>query len=769
VRAEGPTFWLLNGDLAWRTGLALDLAVDGDIRLAVDSQGPLAFGGVDGSLGGLRLPQGMAFDNSLLLYLLDRQGLRVRRFDPASEQFQDLPGIGGEGDGARQFKDPCAITIAGEDLYVADPGNRRVLVFALETLSLRYLWGPMNGAGHAVPSQDIGEWEPVDLASDQGRVVILDRHSGRVLLHHPGDDALHLLLPGSEANANRFSHIALDRQQRLYLLDGERQCLIIHDAEGRYLGEARDPGEVIREFRTPAIRLDHLGRFCLPESLARACGRDFPQAPPRVQDPLADCLSGESPHLFDRDGQAIDLPADPEPVGPRIYQRQGVWYSDALDSEQFNCQWHRIELLISSLPPGCKLVVSTYCDQTLRPIDEITNLALLPERLWETGQVILGRIASGSGVESTGLCSEDPLQQGTQYEEHLVQSHPGQYLWVRLELFGDGYLTPQVEALRVHYPRDSYLKYLPAVYSTDDESRWFLERFLCLFQTEWDAMEGRLEQIERYFDPDAVPAGPCLDYLAAQWLALPLEGDWDYRQKRRLLSAAPAIYERRGSAESLRRYLRVYLANITGIDHLLDTHDVPGPHQFPLLLEGFRQRNYLMLTSSERSVEEGLSEAVLGQGRPLWSPAVVGRLQLDVHAREGEVRLISTGDPERDLFHEHAHRFQLFVPSAWIRNRSDEEQLLRAVESEKPAHTQFQLCLVEPRFRLGVQSTVGVDTLLGEEPVAILACADRSDIPLNRPPRQRLGYDTVLGCGPGQRGGIPLHPGARIGTNTVLT
>ena len=30
----------------------------------------------------------------------------------------------------------------------------------------------------------------------------------------------------------------------------------------------------------------------------------------------------------------------------------------------------------------------------------------------------------------------------------------------------------------------------------------------------------------------------------------------------------------------------------------------------------------------------------------------------------------------------------------------------------KPAHTRYDLCLVEPRFRVGLQSTVGLDTII---------------------------------------------------------
>ena len=782
MRAQGPTFWLLNGDLSWRTGATENIStskdpktnqdvVKGDIRLAVDPNGPLALTGEDGSLGGLTLPQGMALDASHLTHLLDLPNNRIKRFEPEAKAFLPLPAVGEEGSHPRQFRDPRAIAIAGGDLYVADTGNRRIQVFALSTLALRYVWGPWDDEGQPVDVSDPSAWEPVDLAAVEDRVVILDRHYGQVLLHRPGSDALKVLIKASPDNAGRFSRIALDRECRVYLLDSAAPSLAVYRADGKYLEQVSDPGEVIDRFPAPPIRLDHKERFCLAQTLARDCARALPSPPPSPQSPLAGCGPDGGGLLFDRYGNALEFPADPEPAGPRLYARKGTWISTALDSEIYACQWHRIELELAQLPAGSKLVVSTYADHEPRSMEDITNPALLPERLWETKQVVLGRAPSEPDDEdaTTLVCDEEPA---AQYEEMLVQSHPGQYLWLRLELHSDGYATPEVEAVRVHDPRDSYLKYLPAVYAADDESRWFLERFLSMFQTEWDALEARIEDIARYFDPDAVPAGPCLDYLASQWLALPLEGAWDFEQKRRLVAAAPELYERRGTPEGLRLHLRVYLANLTGIDELLgDDDSAPeGPQAFPLMVEGFRKRAFLMLTERERACsDERPPLARLGRNHPLWSPAVVGRLQLDVFAHEGEIRLVSTGDPERDLFHEHAHRFQVFVPSAWVKTRADEDLLRRALDTEKPAHARYQLCLVEPRFRVGIQSTVGVDTVLGAYPVAVLAGRDRSEVPENRPPRQRLGYDTVLGCGPGWRGGMPLRPGARVGTNTVLT
>jgi hypothetical protein len=233
-----------------------------------------------------------------------------------------------------------------------------------------------------------------------------------------------------------------------------------------------------------------------------------------------------------------------------------------------------------------------------------------------------------------------------------------------------------------------------------------------------------------------------MEWLAG-WLALQLEAAWTTEQKRRLLAAVPAIYPRRGSLEGFRGFVRIYLENMAGL----------GPDeraQFPQIVEGFRERQHLLLSA------RGAAE--LGHGAPLWSRSIEGRFQADVFAREGDIRLVSTGDPDRDLFHHYAHRFRVFVPAAWIRTATQERTIRRAIDAEKPAHTGYDLCLVEPRFRVGVQSTVGLDTIIGPYPRARLGCRHDATAAPSLPPRSRLGYDTVLACGGGVR--------ARIGSET---
>jgi hypothetical protein len=187
--------------------------------------------------------------------------------------------------------------------------------------------------------------------------------------------------------------------------------------------------------------------------------------------------------------------------------------------------------------------------------------------------------------------------------------------------------------------------------------------------------------------------------------------------------------------------------------------DLEAIGDFPLIVEGFRERRRVLLGHAPG--------AQLGQGAPLWGAAQVGRLQLGVFAEEGAVRLVSTGDPERDLFHAYAHKFRVFVPAAWVRSGADERMLRRALDAEKPAHTDYDLCLVEPRLRIGLQSTVGIDMIIGAYPTTRLACP-ADDAPASREPRGRLGCDTVLASAPDTSADWRLRPAVPLGIATRL-
>jgi phage tail-like protein len=746
MRTQRPTSWLLDGRLGWRTAVGRDVAVGASIRLAGDPQGPLALASADGSLGGVVLPRGMALDDRGRLYLLSLSRPRpqswfnrrqtdvwIKRLDPQTRKFTILPTVGDRvGSDARQLRRPANIAIAGRNLYVADYGNRRVQVFDTVTLTLRHLW----------PSPDEQRnWRPIDVAARADAAYILDARYGRVYRHRVGDDSLSLVVEPQEARG-RWTRIAVDRKGSIYLLDqpkrnagpAQEPRLVVFDYQGDFVEEKTDSNEIRDRFDAPPIRLfnqDGKELFCLPESLTGLCGGGAPSAPPPPETPLALCAGGTTGGLiFDRGGAAAVVNWE-APAGPRLYKTEGKWISKELDSGIPRCQWHRIELEIGDLPPGARLEVSSYAGDGLRDPEGI------PDGQWELSFAVTGQSQPPDRALSLGR------------QESLIQSREGQYLWVRIKLAGDGYGSPSVNSIRAHFPRETYLAYLPAIYSADEESRRFLERFLSIFQTEWDELERRIADVAAYFDPKAVPAGDFLNYLAS-WLALPIEGGWNDEQKRRLLVAAPNLFRRRGLVEGLRGYLRIYLQNITGL----------GPEEqmgFPQIIEGFRERQRFTLLDEESSE--------LGRSLPLWSRSVVGRLQLGVFSREGEARLVSTGDPQRDQFHEFAHRFRVFIPSAWAPREEDLRTLRRAIDLEKPGHASYDLYLVEPQFRVGVQSMVGVDTVVGAH--SAMSLAKHDDEPVDRP-KQMLGVNTILGRHPKDETTLRLAPGARVGEDTVL-
>ena len=875
MQTQSPTFWPLNGSVdprdggraGWRIDQIQNLAASQiEVRLAADPDGPLDWDWPDDSLGGLTLPKGMALDAGGLLYLLCRSESQVKRFDPITRRFHRLLGVGGAGTDARQFGDPVSIAIAGGNLYVAEKGNRRVQVFDLNSLMLRYMW---MQAG----------WKPIDLAVHAGGVYILDARGGRVFHHAMGRDELTLIVSRPE-DPDRWRRIAVGRQGKVYLLQKSKSQarLDVYDPRAKCFGVAiEDAGDVRDFFDPPAIRLFYPqkatpfqeGRFCLPQGLGRACDRHA--APASLERPLLPCvplprpasaaayswrqqdfkdlaalatrlreacdpvslhiksrldektrtaltgwtsgplndalhrlltwelnrllkqadlystgafakvpLSEEaqalartqpsgielvrlnrmlleeaylealarSPHtappplVFYREGEPA--PFDPaEATGPALYQRKGYWVTRALDSRKYRCQWHRIELDLASLPPGSQVSVSTYAADQDDGSPSADSLA------WQPGYAFVGELQRPTGTAQGKAADRRSLP-----DDFLVQSHEGQYLWLKIELQGDGFNSPAVKGIRVHFPRESYLQYLPAIYSADDQSRYFLERFLSIFQTEWDAIEERIEESAALFDPAAVPAdGGSLEALAG-FLAAPLEGEWTQEQKRELLKAIPQVYLRRGTVEGLRAYLRPYVLNMTGLsqeelDHFSD---------LPAIVEGFRERRRLMLAQP--------GDAELGLSTQLWGPGEVGRLQLGGFSTVGEVRMVSTGDPTRELFEEFAHRFRVVIPAAWVRTADDERMLRRALDMEKPTQSSYDLCLVEPRFRVGVQSTVGLDTIVGAYQTTRLACAAGSETAPDSLRSQRLGVDTVLG---GQAA-LPLQlaPDTRIGIDTTL-
>ena len=161
----------------------------------------------------------------------------------------------------------------------------------------------------------------------------------------------------------------------------------------------------------------------------------------------------------------------------------------------------------------------------------------------------------------------------------------------------------------------------------------------------------------------------------------------------------------------------------------------------PLILEHYRLRRWL---------EAGTSR--LGDQAVLWGKRIVNRTKLDAGARAGVTQLKGVPDPLHDPFLVYAHQFTVFVPAAAAfgsQRRHDIEQL---IARESPAHTKATIDYVEPRMRIGFQSSIGLDAVVGRVPQGVTLGATpvgpasvlSGSLPTARVDTARVGATTVV-------------------------
>jgi hypothetical protein len=176
---------------------------------------------------------------------------------------------------------------------------------------------------------------------------------------------------------------------------------------------------------------------------------------------------------------------------------------------------------------------------------------------------------------------------------------------------------------------------------------------------------------------------------------------------------------RRGTVLHLRNAVRAILAGLTG----LNEKQMRG---IPWVIEVFRERQHFQLGIARRSrlqnEDDPPNDSIpSATAAALWSPDSTGRLQLGDNSVLGQRKLLPTRRQELDPYEMYAHRIRVVVPACWMSNLDDRCAVEEMIEAETPAHVDCVITLVKPGLRIGLQSTVGVDTILADWPPAVLA------------------------------------------------
>jgi hypothetical protein len=129
---------------------------------------------------------------------------------------------------------------------------------------------------------------------------------------------------------------------------------------------------------------------------------------------------------------------------------------------------------------------------------------------------------------------------------------------------------------------------------------------------------------------------------------------------------------------------------------------------------------------------------------------------LDTTATLDGTYLSNADAPGAPLFQDAAYHFYVWVYQADLKQPRVLEKVREILDREKPAHTVYHLCVVKPRFRVGLQARLGIDAIVAGPGPGLVLAGD-----------QTLGIETVLSPKDGDVESVIDHQ-IRIGQRTRL-
>lgn len=273
----------------------------------------------------------------------------------------------------------------------------------------------------------------------------------------------------------------------------------------------------------------------------------------------------------------------------------------------------------------------------------------------------------------------------------LIPNKPARYLWVGGVLGRGDARSPRVSQIRVDYGRDGYLNHLPAVYSRDPARADFLDRHLALDESVLGGLRDEIGDLPQLFDPLAAPGGNFPSWLSwlAGWQAFELSELWREEETRQYLREASDLHGKRGTLEGLRRYLKLY----AGVEALIEE---PALHTHLWTLGETSTLGFTTMLAPAHP-----------QGAVVGSTATLDQSHLARGGTFGEA-----------LFDDLAHHFCVYVYCAELTRPGALDDVRAVLDREKPAHVTYELCVIEPRARVGHQARVGIDAIVAEGPPA---------------------------------------------------
>jgi phage tail-like protein len=663
MQSEEFKYFVVNSPEIWQGGFADAIRVrpDGSVSLWSDPRTTV--------MEGINRPAGFTVDSHGNLYVIDAADCRIYRrksqSDDGEQAIECIPYIGGCGKipGRFKFYDKESDQYAGflavkrSTILVSDTYNHRVQAFSLRNFQIQYILGATDNYNRPISGKGPGEFDtPTEIAvNSKGCIYVLDSGNQRIQKFNGHGKAMPF-----NANGLLSQPISLcvDDMDFIYILDLKKQAVFKLDSRGINCLKVVDIKAVSTQIIPSALGVDSNGLIYIGE---------------KGKDRLLKI------HIFDQEGICKgrfgkykdicnQLLADGGlyascgeersflffTAGERV-AKEGILYLKSFDSVDARTNWHKISM-DAVIQEKTKIKIFYFIS------NEEIDIYNEPNVNWQE-------------------CLSSP-ENGYEATEGLINGQ-GRYLTLKIMMSGFQEHSPRINYLKIYFPRISYLRYLPAVYQEKESSRIFLERFLSLFESMSNDMEAKIGAIPKYFNPRATPQH-FLKWLAS-WLAVSVDENWPEGKSRKFIQEAYEYYKIRGTLKGLKVIIELF----TGIT--------------PRIIEHHHAKRPMALGKN----------AVLGVSSILGKADSKG-LILGASSTIGEFILSESDDPPEKPFEVNAYDFSVMVDTSNLETKDQVNALKRLIEEEKPAHTNVFIHDGDSDFQLGVNSLVGINTVVSK-------------------------------------------------------
>lgn len=696
--------------------------------------------GDDDGVPGLEGPAGVSGDECGNLWVADAKRHRILRIDGCDDSVTALGCLRGPGHGPGELWSPHGVVVGPrEALFIADTGNRRVLIVDRATEQVRGVLGEP-----AIDEADLGRprtfAEPWDVAVDsRGRLYVADpgwirpdgvRRGGRVqrfhadgrvdasfaerLAAHTGGARLRapigvvtIALSAGDASSERILVLERDPARLIaFTLDGE--C----DAHATALWEAAmghtgQPSAVAYHASALYVADASSGRL-----VSFGTSGDF-RGVRRI------AAAGATGLAFDCHGRLVLHSGGggsvKQALGIPGFAECGTFLAGPFTAPSLPTRWQRLELGADPIPANTHLYLYTLTSDSLDGTPG--QVPAIPASCTPSNPAT---------AQSATLWDPTPLDAWraapADATDFLCLNASGRYLWIAGRLEGDGMATPVIHQIQLNFDQTGWLQYLPALFTRNPVAQRFLERFLALFEGVLDGEDDLLRLLPEYMDawatPDSAPRPTWLEWLAG-WVDAQVNETSSPDERRQIVALAFREHARRGTISSLRRLV----ARATGATPIIEELGLPGPW--------------------------ALGETPLGFDSAL-APAVPQPAVVNTTAVLNASALTPDEDIGEAAYEPWAHRFAVTVAAHELRPSATLAHVGLVLDREKPAHTTYNLCSFTARARVGLGARVGMDAIVA-----------------GPPPPSRLGETTTIGAGAALAGSPASTKLSRVGVATA--